>query len=144
MPNRPPKTVLGLHARRHPILLAFTVALIVMLVPVYGLWREATSRSDEQARESADRRDQTCLLFERQHETAVVRVERTYDYLDGLKGADRTSTLTGAIVRSLHDTYQEARDSKAPHYCDVPGVGLGEPGTKLPKERLFTYLLKRG
>lgn len=90
-------------------------------------------------------RNQTCTLFERQEASNVQRVVGTYAYLDHLPSEERGTTLTQAIIRALPDTYREAKASKAPTYCDAPGVGLSESATStLPRERDFRDLLRKG
>lgn len=75
--------------------------------------------------EGAERKDETCKLFERQEAVAVHRLRQTYDFLEhppeSLKG------LVPAILAQLRTTEEDARATKAPHYCDESGVGLPEP-----------------
>ncbi len=89
--------------------------------------------------ESKDRRNQSCRVFERLETTAVRRVVTTYKYLDELPRSElvRPTLLTTAILRNLGATYQDAKASRAPPYCDKPDVGLPEPQPKLPKMRRF-------
>lgn len=92
--------------------------------------------------DAAARRDESCRYFEQQEELAIRQVRRTYAFLDRLPVADRRSNLTHEIVRGLPDQYRQAQADKAPVYCDAPNVGLPEPGSKLPRQRDFSYLLR--
>lgn len=71
-------------------------------------------------------RNESCNLFERQERTAVIRVTASYHFLNGTPRKDYGTFLVKAIVRQLGDTYTEARDAKAPSYCDRKNVGLPE------------------
>jgi hypothetical protein len=104
------------------------------------------------SRESVDRRDQNCLLFEGDHLRDVTQLRRTYKYLSG-PNARRNPGLTRLVVESLPETEAAARVDTAPPYCDETtsgflglgkerDVGLPEPDPVLPKHRDFRYLLK--
>ena len=103
--------------------------------------RDTQAALERSTDEGIERRDQTCRSLERQEESAIKRVRRTYAYLGELPVADRGSNLTKAIIRGLPEQYTEAQESAAPVFCNDPGVGLREPGPKLPKKRDFRYLL---
>jgi hypothetical protein len=92
------------------------------------------------ASEGADRRDQSCRLFEADHLADVEQLKRTYSYLDR---QTVPSELTREIVRRLPELEREARIDGAPAYCDEPGVGLKEPDPVLPPRRDFRHLLSR-
>lgn len=83
--------------------------------------------------ERARRADQTCLLFERDYERNVMRLANTYSYLVALGPRERDSSLNRTVLAQLPDTEGAARTSKAPAYCDAPGVGLPEPNPRLPE-----------
>jgi hypothetical protein len=89
------------------------------------------------------RRNDTCVTAERQEATSVKAVIRTYAFLRTLPRSERGTAITRAIVRNLPMTYANAKADRAPKYCDEPGVGLPEPGPRLPQPRSFKYLLKR-
>jgi hypothetical protein len=103
--------------------------------------------------EGAQRRDQSCRLFEADHLADVQRLKRTYEYLDRLPVREYGSTLTREIVRSLPTLEDEARADSAPDFCDEPGakaekagadpVGLPEPDPFIPKRRDFGHTLRR-
>lgn len=96
-------------------------------------------------REGSQRRDQSCLLFERQANTAVRQLKATYRFLRTLPASEHGSPLVQAIVRQMPQTERNARkDTVAPRYCNAPGVGLPEPPRNLPPRRDFTHLLKKG
>lgn len=101
--------------------------------------RDAQAALERIAAEGQERRDQTCRSLERQEEAAIVRVRRAYAYLDDLPVAERGASLTRAVITGLAGQYTEAQESVAPAFCNDPGVGLREPGPKLPKQR-FRYL----
>lgn len=83
--------------------------------------------------ESAQRRDQSCSLFERKHLDDVRQLRRLYRYLVGLSVVDRNTTLTKEIVRGLPRLERQAHIDRAPQYCDKPGIGLPEPDPVIPK-----------
>ena len=107
-------------------------------------------RTDEVEREALERRDQNCVLFERQEISHTQRVIRTYDYLDSLPRSEYGTNLTKAIVRGLPDQYAEAAANRAPAYCNEkprePLVGLPESekfSPQLPRQRDYSHVLER-
>jgi hypothetical protein len=108
---------------------------------------------DKIERESAERRNQTCALFERQHLDEVDDLKRRYRFLSGVSRSEYGTTLIVAAVQQLPILEQKARVDSAPGYCDEPGeaaekrgeppIGLPEPDPELPKKRDFSYLLRR-
>lgn len=92
-------------------------------------------------KEALARRDQTCVIFERQAHAAERRLRATYDYLGRLTPRQVRSPLNQAVIRGMSDTETDARTSVAPHYCDPRGVGLPDPPASLPKRRDFSRLL---
>lgn len=110
-----------------------------------------TLKRIEQVRAAS--RDQTCTLFERQEKTSVREVHNTYAYLEGLDLKDYGTSITRAIIQRLPQLRQDAKAARAPQYCNLPGVGLPEPGRndcrrllpsclKLPPHRDFRVLLR--
>ena len=93
--------------------------------------------------EGIKRRDESCRYFELQESVSTRRVLSTYDYLDHLPKSEWGSPLTQTIIQSLPDTYADAIANRAPDYCNDPGVGLKEPGSKLPKKRDFSFMLNK-
>lgn len=83
--------------------------------------------------EGQGRRDQTCILFERQHEAEVLRLRSTYAYLIRLSPRERRSALNSTVAAQLPQVEQSVRTSAAPPYCDAPGVGLREPNPAVPE-----------
>lgn len=96
-------------------------------------------------REGRERRDQTCLLFERQELAEVNRLGRTYAYLS-LPAGEREPSLTRAVIRGLAEQREDALAARAPAYCNerkgAPVIGLPEPGPEFPPERNFRNLLR--
>lgn len=95
------------------------------------------------ARESAERRDQICLSAEREHLNSVLRLKRTYFYLQQLTPHDRDMTINQFVLRTLPQVEDEANIDVAPAFCDEPGeaaekageppIGLPEPDPEIPK-----------
>lgn len=83
-------------------------------------------------REGQERRNQTCVIFERQQITNVRLLQNTYDFLLGLTPAQRHDPLNRFIRKQLPQTEAEARLDPSPPYCDEPGAGLPEPDPKVP------------
>ena len=104
----------------------------------------ATKAANDVKIESAERRDQTCNLFETDHLQDVKRLRATYRYLAGLPRDERTRPLTQAVLRSLPALEREARSDPAPQFCDETFVGLPEPDPVVPKRRTFPELRVRG
>lgn len=140
------------------------IAVMAALVAVFRVEDavEANKRAIEAIEiESADRRDQTCQIFEAQHLANVTRLKRTYRYLEGLPRAEWGSTLTLAVLDGLPALETEARIDQAPPYCDEPGeaqeflfkkskgkeglppVGLPEPDPHVPHRRSFAHLARQ-
>jgi len=90
--------------------------------------------------EGKERRDQNCLLFERQAHVAARRLQDTYAYLRTLPRDDYGSSITRAILRNLPVTEADARASVAPEYCSRPGVGLPDlpSDPKIPMRQDFS------
>lgn len=88
---------------------------------------------DRVSGEGQDRRDQTCVLFERQHETEVKRLAQTYRYLLGLSPEEQANPLNRAVAAQLPELEERVKTIAAPPYCDEPGVGLSEPNPEIPK-----------
>jgi hypothetical protein len=94
--------------------------------------------------EIRSRRSQTCIIFERQANTAARSLRNTYEFLDALPPEEARTPLVQAIVRQLPQTERNARvDAIAPDYCQESGVGLNEPPAPLPERRDYSYLLER-
>lgn len=83
--------------------------------------------------EGADRRDQTCLLFERQHLQDVSALKRTYDYLVNLTADDLKDPLNQAVLHGISETEDKAKASIPPSYCAPTDVGSPIPFPKLPQ-----------
>jgi hypothetical protein len=91
----------------------------------------------------AGARDESCERAEIQERSAVVRLLRTYQFLDDFPAGQKVDPITRAVVRGLPDTYREAKEAKAPSFCDLPGVGLPEPSARrLPPVRDFRSLIR--
>jgi hypothetical protein len=112
---------------------------IVVVAIALSLW--STYLSHQQVKqvkqESTERRDQTCVIFERQAQAAVDQVVATYKYIAGLKPHELAEPLNQAVLAQLPQTVANANNSEAPPYCDQPGVGLPEPNPQLPNPPRF-------
>jgi hypothetical protein len=75
--------------------------------------------------EGKDRRDQSCILFERQEDSAIRQLRRTYKFL--LNPPPQAAGLVPLAKAELSKTEADARASIAPEYCNEPNVGLFEP-----------------
>lgn len=113
-------------------LISLTVATLSVAVAAFAVY------NIEQ--EGKERRDQNCILFERQAQANAQRVIGTYDYLRTLAPEDYGTNLTKTIIRNLPTTEAEARATVAPAYCQKPGIGLPELGTdpKIPLHQDFS------
>lgn len=136
-------TALGLAV----VLLA--TALLVALVPATLFLRNTESDTSSNAeaiaavkRESTARRDQNCILFERQHKANVDRLKSTYDYLNRIPKDEIGSSLTQAVLRGLKAQEAEARNAIPPNYCNEKNVGLPEPPPDVPKKQDFSDLAR--
>lgn len=131
------------------VLFLFGLMLVIGGVSTFAALK-AISVTEKIQQEGVERRDQTCVLFEREQLAATFRVVRTYEYLDELPREDYGSNLTRAIVRGLPEQETDARLSQAPPFCDEKtenGREIGLPESKndpkLPKHRDFSRLLER-
>jgi hypothetical protein len=131
--------------------IALAIALIAVLRNGETVQRVDTTVQDIR-RESVERRDQQCLVFERLavqgvntfHESQA-QLANTLTYLAHLSSADRKSALNRAVKanvpqlrNSVIQRWEEAKAAKAPPYCDKPNVGLPEPNPRLPPEPRFS------
>lgn len=112
------------------ILLAFVLAGFVR---VEFVARDARDLAETQKRDSRERIDQSCTLFERDHLTDVQRLRNTYRYLAQLRPSEVDQPLNRFVIRALPETEREARQDTAPRYCDEPGLGLPEPDPVIPQ-----------
>lgn len=120
------------------------IALVLAGIAVAG----HSSTLDNIESEGAERRDQTCVAFERDAIAAVnayreasVRLERTEKFLERIPPGTEDEPLNREIRLNLprlreevDAKYAEAKTASAPPYCDEPGVGLKEPNPTLPSE----------
>lgn len=104
------------------------VALSVLSVLTVGVVR---SSDLEHERERA--RDETCVLFERQAQSAVTRLSNTYRYLEDLSDKALRDDLNRAILRQVPSIEQDANDARAPGYCAPPDIGLRKPPPEIPE-----------
>jgi hypothetical protein len=97
-------------------------------------------------RESLERRDDNCTLFERQEETARTRIAGTYKLLGNIPRSEWGGTIAKAIANSVNNLYKDAKASKSPRYCNEARgqatIGLPEPGPKIPKRHDVSKYLK--
>ena len=83
--------------------------------------------------EGAKRRDQSCLLFERQHQADVRQLVQTYSYILGLTGEALKQSLNKAVLASVPQVEQKAKTSVPPAYCASTDVGSSEPFPEIPE-----------
>jgi hypothetical protein len=83
--------------------------------------------------EGANRRDQSCELFESAHLADVEGLRRTYGYLVELTPEQAAEPINRLLIRLLPEAEREARKDRAPEYCDEPRIGLPEPDPVVPE-----------
>lgn len=115
--------------RINPIHAVLYVALFGGLL--FGLARQQQSVNDIE-RESVERRDQNCKIFETEHRREIKRLTDTYRYLVALPDAERGATINRFVLANLPNLEADARLDNAPAYCDKPDVGLPEPDPRIP------------
>lgn len=125
---RPP-----LSRRLSLILTALTIGYTTF---VFAQADEALDKVEAEAtgliKEAEARRDQTCVIFEREWHADVRRLANTYAYLRTISEEDRDDALYVTIVRLLPQTEEAVRLGKPPEYCDPRDVGLSEPYPEIP------------
>lgn len=134
------------------ILAIITLVVIVAGVATYAALSSLSQSTkiaeltEAQAKSIVIRRNDNCLLFERQEKVAIEQVVSTYEFLDDLPRSEYGTPLTAAIVGNLSKQYKDAAATAAPEYCNEPvgskAVGLPETGLALPKQRDFSQLAK--
>lgn len=81
--------------------------------------------------ESGQRKDQTCVLFERQHNADVAQLTQTYTFLQ--KPPKGLENLVPVALAQLPIVETNAHASIPPAYCNEKGVGLPGPLPAIPK-----------
>lgn len=134
-----------MYARRAYRVWSELIPVFALCIALYAVIEvEGTVNSIQQ--EGVDRRDQTCVVFERDAIAAKVsyvnardQLGQTEEYLSNLTPEDKNSSINVAVAANLprlknavDQRWREARAAKAPDYCDLPGVGLHEPNPVLP------------
>lgn len=117
-----------------------TFGIIISLGCGFGI-QQSQHALDQFKHEASLRRDQSCVQDEQKYVTAVKRVTDTYRYVRTLNREEAKNTLNQFVIRALPETEAQAKEAKAPPYCDSTKVGLKIPPPKLPKHQDFTYLL---
>jgi len=120
---------------RHGHVLMYVLITAAFLYAIH----QANSAVRDLEKESAERRNQNCLIFEGDHLEDINQLKRTYEFLDNPK-ANRG--LVEAVLPGLPALESKARRDGAPDYCDDPNVGLPEPDPVAPERRDFSSLLK--
>jgi hypothetical protein len=117
-----------------------TIMSAVALVLAAGSLFVSMLLFDRLRDEGAQRRNQTCVIFERKQKKDVDQLRDTYHYLAQLSPreyaeakAGRGELLNRAVIANLPKTVADAKEDDAPEFCDAPGVGLPEPDPVLPK-----------
>lgn len=117
--------------RRHPNTFGFTLLFVYVTVVGGLMWHEIRD-------EAAERKDQNCITFERDHQadTRTYRDEiedyrQLVRFVEDIPAGERDTQLNRAIIRSVPerradlDTMRdEVVSGRPPAYCDEPGVGL--------------------
>jgi hypothetical protein len=80
--------------------------------------------------EGNHRRDEACTLFERMHAADVKKVTDTVRFI--AHPPPRLAGLVNLARAQLPVTFADAEASTEPGYCNEPGVGLPEPGPRVP------------
>lgn len=118
-----------------PIACAALMLAAFSLLASVVLWTRAASDTDRIEAEATVRRDQNCIITERQQAREVRQLEGTYEYL--LKQPRRELLHPGSLPREvfirLPLTEEVAHEDDAPPYCDEPNIGLPEPDLKVPE-----------
>lgn len=109
----------------------FAYSLVVLAF--CGILGRMNAQDKAAARESAERIDQICLVFETQHLDDVKSLAQTYDYLVALPESEKRLTLNKFILLLLPMREEEANTDIAPPFCDKPNRGLPEPDPVVPK-----------
>lgn len=118
---------------RFVVVVAINVTVLTVLsIVTVGVVRNGVTVNDL-AREGEQRRDETCVLFERQAQSAVTGLEATYHYLASLPHDALDDPLNQAVLAQVPSTEREARDARAPAYCNPPEVGLRTPPMGIPR-----------
>jgi hypothetical protein len=104
------------------LIVAFLILGVGMTATAFAL-RFAVGKT---SREADERKNETCVLFERQERAAIDQLRRTYDYLR--HPSPQLGDLNRLVVAQLPQVEADARASRAPSYCDPSGVGL--PGRR--------------
>jgi hypothetical protein len=118
---------------RQPVARWAVVAAYVFIAVAagYGQAQDAHRRNDLK-KETTERLDQSCTIFEQQHLEDVIQLAKTYQYLDNLSVQQRTEGLNVFIIKDLPETEKKAKTDSAPDFCDEPNLGLPEPDPTLP------------
>jgi hypothetical protein len=108
--------------------------LVVLVAIGLSLWSTIITQQNVSRinREGAERRDQQCVVFERQQQQDVDALDRTYKYLSGLTARDLSQALNKAVLAQLPKTIRDAEEDDAPTYCHEKGVGLPEQRRPFP------------
>lgn len=121
------------NAYRDVWLVILSVVLLLVAVRVSDQSDKTARQVREQRAEAAERRDQTCLLFERSFRDDVNQLQARYDYLLGLTPRQRRTGLNRVIFAQLPTSRAHAVASRPPPYCAPTRVGLDEPFPEVPK-----------
>lgn len=93
-------------------------------------------------KESKARRDQSCDITEKAQANAVDGIILTYHYLDTLTPHQAKFPINKLVITQLPKSYNDAKTSVAPEYCNADGIGRPEPDPKLPPLKSYLYLLE--
>lgn len=120
--------------------LILACAMAYELTQIYDVAHRADQASIENralavrvATDAKARVNESCIQSETRYDNAVERLASTYRYLVALPADERQTTLNQFIIKSIPQTEQDAKDSKAPTFCDKPNTGLPEPNPIFPE-----------
>jgi hypothetical protein len=112
--------------------------LVPALAVAVAAWALINVEGDQERfqAEAKERRDQGCVIFERNQAEDILRLQRTYDYLAGLSSEQMREPINRAILAQLSSLEDDAELDDAPQYCDEPGIGQPEPDLVVPERPL--------
>ena len=134
-------------AKRLTRMLAIFILATVAGLAAFGYnLNKAKNEQDKREAEAVARRNESCKGIEKENARNVIRLKRTYAYIELLNPEDFKKSspnyaLNRAVLEQLPEVEADGRTND-PSYCNEKGFGLPEPGPKPPVRKDFSYLLK--